>query len=76
VLTEVLYKAPELGHRMAPDELHAALLGSGIAVEPVTEADVLRAAELILTCRASQSGRSAASRSVTACVSPSPSVCS
>lgn len=55
VLTEVLYKAPELGHAMAPSELHAALLGSGIVVEPITEADSLRAAELIAASRAARS---------------------
>lgn len=53
-LVEVLYRAPERGHRMRPAELHDALLGVGLRVESVTDADTVRAAELIGDSRASR----------------------
>lgn len=46
-LTEVLYRAPERGHRMTTDELEAHLLAKRLAVEPVTQDDARRAADLI-----------------------------
>lgn len=51
-LVEVLYRAPERGHRMAAADLHAHILDMGVTVEPLTSADVLRAADLIGDSRA------------------------
>lgn len=51
-LVEVLYRAPERGHRMATAELHTHILAMGVTVEPLTSTDVLRAANLIATSRA------------------------
>lgn len=46
-LVEVLYRAPERGHRMSAGQLHEHMLAMGLTVEPLTASDVLRAAELI-----------------------------
>lgn len=51
-MTEVLYRAPERGHRLSPDQLHGDLLSLGIRVEPVIDDDTVRAAGLIATSRA------------------------
>lgn len=51
-LVEVLYGAPERGHRMAPGELHEHVLAMGVTVEPFTDGDVERAAALIQQSRA------------------------
>jgi PIN domain nuclease of toxin-antitoxin system len=50
-LTEVLYRAARCGHRMDPATLHHHLLHAGISVEPVTDADTVRAADLIAQSR-------------------------
>lgn len=55
-LVEVLYRAPERGHLMPPGQLHDHVLAMGIGVEPLTEADVPRAAELIAASRAAAAG--------------------
>jgi len=47
VMVETLYRCPEKGHRMPPAELHATLLSLGLRVEPVTDGDTVRAADLI-----------------------------
>ena len=46
-LVEVLYRAPERGHRMEPADLHSHVTRMGVAVEPMTAADVPRAVDLI-----------------------------
>jgi len=46
-LTESLYRARELGSSLGIEELYAAIVGAGVKIEPVTEADSVRAAELI-----------------------------
>jgi ribonuclease VapC len=46
-LTEVLYRAPERGHRMTMDQLETHLLAKQLTVEPVMQEDARRAAELI-----------------------------
>lgn len=46
-LVEVLYRAPERGHAMAPAELRRHVLAMGVTVEPFGDADAVRAAELI-----------------------------
>jgi ribonuclease VapC len=46
-MTEVLYRAPERGHRMPPAQLEVHLIAKGLAVEPVTGQDSCRAAVLI-----------------------------
>ena len=51
-MVEVLYRAVERGHRLSPAQLHADLLAIGLTVEPVTDADSERAAELILSSKA------------------------
>lgn len=51
-LVEVLYRAPERGHRMASAELHTHILAMGVTVESLTGADVLRSADLIAGSRA------------------------
>lgn len=51
-LAEVLYRAPERGHGMDPDELRHHVLAMGVTVEPFGDADVVRAAELIMHSRA------------------------
>lgn len=50
-LVEALYRAVERGHTMSGKDLHQALLVAGIEVEPVTEADAVRAGELIAWSR-------------------------
>ena len=55
-LVETLYRARELGHGLGSADLHRDLLSMGIAVEPVTELDALRAADLIAASRAGRSG--------------------
>ena len=47
VMVETLYRAQERGHGMSCSELHASLLAVGLSVEPVTDEDTVRAAELI-----------------------------
>lgn len=51
VLVETLYRAVEKGHRLSAEQLQEALLEMGLAVEPITGGDALRAAELIATSR-------------------------
>ena len=51
VLVETLHRAAEKGHRLSLQQLHEALLEMGLAVEPVTGDDVVRAAELIAASR-------------------------
>lgn len=51
-LVEVLYRAPERGHRMPASQLQEHALAMGLAVEPFTASDVTRAAELIAYSRA------------------------
>lgn len=51
-LVEVLYRAPERGHRLQVAELHAAIVGMGAVIESFTDADADRAAQLILASRA------------------------
>ena len=51
-MVEVLYRAVERGHRLPPAQLHADLLALGLTVEPVTDADSERAAELIVASKA------------------------
>jgi ribonuclease VapC len=51
-MVEVLYRAVERGHRLSPVQLHADLLALGLTVEPVTDADAERAAELIVSSKA------------------------
>lgn len=46
-MVETLYRAQERGHRQSCAELHSDLLALGVTVEPVTDADTVRAAELI-----------------------------
>ena len=53
-LVEVLYRAPERGHRMSPTQLMEHVLDMGLAVEPLMPGDVLRAAELIACSRAAR----------------------
>jgi ribonuclease VapC len=50
-MTEVLYRAPERGNTMTPEELHTHLISIGVSVEPVAPDDVVRAATLIHTSR-------------------------
>ena len=50
-LVEVLHRAPARGHRMSPAHIHEAVVGMGLAVEPVTDADTVRAAELLAMSR-------------------------
>jgi ribonuclease VapC len=50
-LTETLYRAAERGHGLTPGDLHQALLVMGVRVEPATEEDAVRAAELIAWSR-------------------------
>lgn len=60
-LAEVLYRAPERGYRDPPDALYQTLLSTGLIVEPVTEADGVRAAALITAskkARTTQDSRS------------------
>lgn len=52
---EVLYRAPERGHRMTAEELAEHIQAMGLAVEPFTANDVVRAAELISLSRAHRS---------------------
>ena len=42
-MVEVLYRAVERGHRLSPAQLHTDLLALGLTVEPVTDADAVRA---------------------------------
>jgi ribonuclease VapC len=50
-LTEVLYRACEMGYTGTPDELQDELLATGLRVEPVIAEDSARAAELIIGSR-------------------------
>ena len=50
-MTEALYRCKEKGHRLGSDDLHQSLRAMGVAVEPISEADGLRAAELIFESR-------------------------
>lgn len=56
-LTEALYRAVERGHALPADELYQSLLVAGIAVEPVTERDAVRAGELIAWSRTRDTDR-------------------
>ena len=51
-MVEVLYRAPERGHRQRPADLHTDLLALGVRVEPLVDADTVRAAQLIATSKA------------------------
>lgn len=51
-MTEVLNVAPQRGYQNTPENLYAALLDTGLDVEPFTEEDVVRAAELLTASRA------------------------
>ena len=53
-LTEVFYRPLERGFTAAAATLHALLRGTGLTVEPATEVDSIRAAELIATSRAAR----------------------
>ncbi|MGH4021588.1 MAG: PIN domain-containing protein [Pseudonocardiaceae bacterium] len=53
-LVEVLYLAPERGHRMTVGQIQEHALAMGPTVEPFTASDVARAAELIAYSRASR----------------------
>lgn len=55
-LVETLYRAPELGHGLSAAHLHRDLVSMGLHIEPVTEADAVRAAELIAQSRRSPGG--------------------
>ena len=55
-LVETLYRAPELGHGLSAAHLHRDLVSMGLQIEPVTEADAVRAAELIAQGRRSPGG--------------------
>lgn len=46
-MVETLYRAQEKGHRLSCAELHTDLLALGLTVEPLTDADTVRAAQLI-----------------------------
>jgi ribonuclease VapC len=50
-LVEALYRAVELGHKLPLEELHAAIVGMGAEIEPLTAEDADRAAQLILESR-------------------------
>jgi len=50
-MVETLYRARERGHAQSSAALHTDLLALGLEVEPVTDADTVRAAELIATSR-------------------------
>ena len=51
-MVEVLNRAVERGHRLSPAQLHTDLIALGLTVEPVTDADAVRAAELIVSSKA------------------------
>ena len=51
-MVETLYRAREKGHTQSSGALHADLLALGLTVEPVTDDDTVRAAELILDSKA------------------------
>ena len=53
-LTESLYRARERGSTMSAPELYDALTAMGVAIEPVTAEDAIRAAELIEVSRAAR----------------------
>ena len=61
-MVEVLYRAVEVGYRLSPAQLHADLLALGLTVEPVTDADAQRAAELIVSSKATRPGVTIARR--------------
>ncbi len=56
VMVETLYRAQERGHRQSCQELHDDLLAMGLTVEPVTDEDTVRAAELVAASRRDSSG--------------------
>jgi ribonuclease VapC len=56
-MVEVLYHAPERGHRLTPEQLHQDLLSMGVAVEPIAREDSVRAAELISASRSARTER-------------------
>jgi PIN domain nuclease of toxin-antitoxin system len=47
VMAESLYRAKEKGHKLELFALHEAIKSMGVAVEPITDLDTVRAAELI-----------------------------
>lgn len=57
-LTETLYGARERGHRLEMTAIIASLTGMGTEIEPVVQADSLRAAELIEASRRARTSRS------------------
>lgn len=50
-MVETLYRAAEKGYRQDPAAVHDDLLALGVTVEPVTDADTVRAAELIVASK-------------------------
>lgn len=50
-LTESLYRLQQLGHRLSLQDMRQALLDLGVRVEPFTDQDTVRAAELIFASR-------------------------
>ena len=46
-MVETLYRAAEKGYGISSNQLHDDLLALGLTVEPMTDADTVRAAELI-----------------------------
>ena len=67
-LTEVLYLARRRGHRMSSDELLQSILRLGVDVEPFSEADVMRAAELVFVSRTDSSTRDSLSLADASCI--------
>jgi ribonuclease VapC len=51
VMTEVLYRAVERGHRLSPGQLHESRLEMGVEAEDVKAADVVCAGSLIAAFR-------------------------
>lgn len=54
-LTEALHRLQELGHRLSLTDMREALLDLGVRVEPFTDEDTVRAAELITASRKASS---------------------
>lgn len=57
-LTEAIYVTLNAGHALAAEELRDATVVMGVAIEPITEDDAVRAGELIATSRGSTGGLS------------------
>lgn len=50
-MVETLYRAADRGHRQPAKDLHRDLLALGLRVAPLTDADTVRAADLIHTSK-------------------------